>query len=114
MSSGDGLCQAADASCTPLLAQPRGVIDTSCSSRKSARELQRHLIPEIPPAAEESLFRHSTELSWVSPACLTPITVFQSPYCIMGDPREYSVQPRIRYNTVGGVNGPLVILDNVG
>jgi len=34
----------------------------------------------------------------------------------MGDPREsssYSVQPRIKYNTVGGVNGPLVILDNV-
>jgi hypothetical protein len=35
---------------------------------------------------------------------------------IMGDPREsssYSVIPRIRYNTVGGVNGPLVILENV-
>lgn len=34
----------------------------------------------------------------------------------MTDPREsssYSVIPRIRYNTVGGVNGPLVILDNV-
>ncbi|KAF4959168.1 hypothetical protein FSARC_10822 [Fusarium sarcochroum] len=34
----------------------------------------------------------------------------------MGDPREsssYSVIPRIRYNTVGGVNGPLVILENV-
>ncbi|KAI0593304.1 P-loop containing nucleoside triphosphate hydrolase protein [Biscogniauxia sp. FL1348] len=32
------------------------------------------------------------------------------------DPREsssYSVVPRIRYNTVGGVNGPLVILENV-
>ncbi|KAI0484094.1 P-loop containing nucleoside triphosphate hydrolase protein [Xylariaceae sp. FL0804] len=32
------------------------------------------------------------------------------------DPREsssYSIVPRIRYNTVGGVNGPLVILDNV-
>jgi len=23
------------------------------------------------------------------------------------------VQPRIRYNTIGGVNGPLVILENV-
>lgn len=35
---------------------------------------------------------------------------------IMGDPREsssYLVIPRIRYNTVGGVNGPLVILENV-
>lgn len=34
----------------------------------------------------------------------------------MSDPREpaYKVTPRIRYNTVGGVNGPLVILDNVG
>ncbi len=34
----------------------------------------------------------------------------------MSDPREsssYSVRPRIRYNTVGGVNGPLVILENV-
>ncbi|KAK3320843.1 P-loop containing nucleoside triphosphate hydrolase protein [Cercophora scortea] len=34
----------------------------------------------------------------------------------MSDPREsssYSVVPRLRYNTVGGVNGPLVILDNV-
>jgi hypothetical protein len=34
----------------------------------------------------------------------------------MGDPREsssYSVIPRIRYNTIGGVNGPLVILENV-
>ncbi|KAF1924706.1 V-type ATPase [Didymella exigua CBS 183.55] len=29
------------------------------------------------------------------------------------DPRMMSVQPRIRYNTIGGVNGPLVILDNV-
>ncbi|KAF0318670.1 vacuolar ATP synthase subunit b [Colletotrichum asianum] len=31
------------------------------------------------------------------------------------DPREpsYSIVPRIRYNTVGGVNGPLVILENV-
>ncbi|KAH8899667.1 vacuolar ATP synthase subunit B [Thozetella sp. PMI_491] len=33
----------------------------------------------------------------------------------MSDPREYSytVKPRIQYNTVSGVNGPLVILDNV-
>ncbi|KAH7273787.1 P-loop containing nucleoside triphosphate hydrolase protein [Fusarium solani] len=34
----------------------------------------------------------------------------------MADPRvssSYSVVPRIRYNTVGGVNGPLVILENV-
>jgi hypothetical protein len=34
----------------------------------------------------------------------------------MGDPREsssYNVTPRIRYNTIGGVNGPLVILENV-
>jgi hypothetical protein len=23
------------------------------------------------------------------------------------------VQPRIRYNTIGGINGPLVVLDNV-
>lgn len=34
----------------------------------------------------------------------------------MSDPREsssYVVTPRIRYNTIGGVNGPLVILENV-
>ncbi|KAI9839510.1 MAG: Vacuolar ATP synthase subunit B [Sarea resinae] len=29
------------------------------------------------------------------------------------DPRMTTVHPRIRYNTIGGVNGPLVILDNV-
>ncbi|KAK8248499.1 vacuolar ATP synthase subunit B [Phyllosticta capitalensis] len=29
------------------------------------------------------------------------------------DPRMMSVKPRIRYNTIGGVNGPLVVLDNV-
>lgn len=29
------------------------------------------------------------------------------------DYRMTSIHPRIRYNTIGGVNGPLVILDNV-
>lgn len=29
------------------------------------------------------------------------------------DPRMTSIKPRIRYNTIGGVNGPLVVLDNV-
>lgn len=29
------------------------------------------------------------------------------------DPRMMSVKPRLRYNTIGGVNGPLVILENV-
>lgn len=29
------------------------------------------------------------------------------------DPRMSSIKPRMRYNTIGGVNGPLVILDNV-
>ena len=29
------------------------------------------------------------------------------------DHRMTSIHPRIRYNTIGGVNGPLVILDNV-
>jgi V-type H+-transporting ATPase subunit B len=27
--------------------------------------------------------------------------------------RDYVVEPRLNYNTVSGVNGPLVILDNV-
>ena len=31
----------------------------------------------------------------------------------MVDPRMMSIHPRIRYNTIGGVNGPLVILENV-
>ncbi len=30
------------------------------------------------------------------------------------DPRVISIKPRVRYNTIGGVNGPLVILENVG
>jgi len=30
------------------------------------------------------------------------------------DARMTTVHPRIRYNTIGGVNGPLVILENVG
>jgi hypothetical protein len=29
------------------------------------------------------------------------------------DPRMMKVSPRIRYNTIGGVNGPLVILESV-
>lgn len=29
------------------------------------------------------------------------------------DPRISAPHPRIRYNTIGGVNGPLVILENV-
>lgn len=29
------------------------------------------------------------------------------------DPRMTTIRPRIRYNTIGGVNGPLVILENV-
>ncbi|KAK5175026.1 Vacuolar ATP synthase subunit B [Saxophila tyrrhenica] len=29
------------------------------------------------------------------------------------DPRKISIKPRVRYNTIGGVNGPLVILENV-
>jgi V-type H+-transporting ATPase subunit B len=29
------------------------------------------------------------------------------------DPRLASVKPRLKYNTIGGVNGPLVILENV-
>jgi V-type H+-transporting ATPase subunit B len=30
------------------------------------------------------------------------------------DPRMASIKPRLKYNTIGGINGPLVILDNVG
>lgn len=31
----------------------------------------------------------------------------------VNDPRMPSVKPRVRYNTIAGINGPLVILDNV-
>merc|ERR1712137_1253323 len=40
-----------------------------------------------------------------------PLTTATMPEVV--DPRMISVTPRIRYNTIGGVNGPLVILDNV-
>lgn len=29
------------------------------------------------------------------------------------DHRTTSIKPRLKYNTIGGINGPLVILDNV-
>lgn len=29
------------------------------------------------------------------------------------DPRMMSIKPRLRYNTIGGINGPLVVLENV-
>lgn len=29
------------------------------------------------------------------------------------DPRMTTIHPRIRYNTIGGVNGPLVVLEGV-
>lgn len=30
------------------------------------------------------------------------------------DPRVMKVTPRLRYNTIGGINGPLVIVESVG
>lgn len=53
---------------------------------------------------------------FLRPFRLTLFRIFTDISPIMADPREsssYSVIPRIRYNTVGGVNGPLVILENV-
>ncbi|KFY86421.1 hypothetical protein V498_07512 [Pseudogymnoascus sp. VKM F-4517 (FW-2822)] len=53
------------------------------------------------PRARTSIY---TSTSSVKPAAMTT------------DPREsssYNVTPRIRYNTIGGVNGPLVILESV-
>lgn len=29
------------------------------------------------------------------------------------DHRMTNIKPRLKYNTIGGINGPLVILDNV-
>jgi hypothetical protein len=56
----------------------------------------------------QGLSRSSSSL----PSCPTP----SLPAAIMGDPRDsssYKVTPRIRYNTIGGINGPLVIVENV-
>lgn len=36
-----------------------------------------------------------------------------APSAEVDDPRMSSIKPRLKYNTIGGVNGPLVILDNV-
>jgi hypothetical protein len=36
-----------------------------------------------------------------------------APSTSIDDPRMSSIKPRLKYNTIGGVNGPLVILDNV-
>ena len=36
-----------------------------------------------------------------------------APSAMLDDPRMSSIKPRLKYNTVGGINGPLVILDNV-
>ncbi|KAH6990632.1 P-loop containing nucleoside triphosphate hydrolase protein [Ilyonectria sp. MPI-CAGE-AT-0026] len=63
----------------------------------------------LPPST-----RHSRRLP-ISTASLFALP-FRSSTATMADPREsssYSVTPRIRYNTVGGVNGPLVIVENV-
>lgn len=50
-----------------------------------------------------------------SPACGTSLRTTTS--SIMAsefiDPRMTSIKPHIRYNTIGGINGPLVVLDNV-
>lgn len=79
----------------------------------------------------------SSQVSWpdvsrISSCCSLPSTLpllasrslslslpgpFPRTFCIMAsefiDPRMTSVKPRIRYNTIGGINGPLVVLDNV-
>ena len=52
--------------------------------------------------------RSNSERYYTSPEPLTTATMPE-----VVDPRMISVTPRIRYNTIGGVNGPLVILDNV-
>jgi hypothetical protein len=52
-----------------------------------------------------------TNLPDQHPSILDAFTTAIMPDVI--DPRMMSVQPRIRYNTIGGINGPLVVLDNV-
>ena len=44
----------------------------------------------------------------IPPASLSPTATMAGL-----DPRMMKVSPRLRYNTIGGINGPLVILDNV-
>jgi V-type H+-transporting ATPase subunit B len=36
-----------------------------------------------------------------------------APSTAIDDPRMSSIKPRLKYNTIGGINGPLVFLDNV-
>jgi hypothetical protein len=43
----------------------------------------------------------------------TQPTAVMAPSAMLDDPRMSSIKPRLKYNTVGGINGPLVILDNV-
>ena len=64
----------------------------------------------LSPEAQSSL--QLVFLHFGSVAVLVPEAAVMAPE--MEDLRMTSVKPRIRYNTIGGVNGPLVILDNVG
>lgn len=60
--------------------------------------------------------RRYRDLTTSSEPLSSPIHVAHHTTAIMPDvidPRMMKVQPRIRYNTIGGVNGPLVFLDNV-
>ncbi|KAH8677629.1 P-loop containing nucleoside triphosphate hydrolase protein [Xylariales sp. PMI_506] len=71
-------------------------------------------------AASFALHRQTFFSSSLNPA-IRPLCLHRPPataaaFPAMADPREsssYSVVPRIRYNTIGGVNGPLVIVENV-
>lgn len=71
------------------------------------------LLPTPPPHTPAALPLLKLAQSW---SFLSSKRLSSSAAAAMGDPREsssYSVTPRIRYNTIGGVNGPLVILENV-
>lgn len=61
--------------------------------------------PTDAPSVADHLFPYHTPHPHEAPNTATMPEVV--------DPRMMSVQPRIRYNTIGGINGPLVVLDNV-
>jgi hypothetical protein len=62
-------------------------------------------------STQTRLLRPTNSHRPINPALHDALTTAIMPDVI--DPRMMSVQPRIRYNTIGGINGPLVVLDNV-
>ena len=74
----------------------------------TARAPPRHRIAHEPTSPLAATVFPPAERYPIPPASLSPTATMAGL-----DPRMMKVSPRLRYNTIGGVNGPLVILDNV-